>query len=161
MKNLIVTAILIVLSAPVFAQIPENWKLEKAEDYAMYEDDVINCIDWLADTPLNEQAAKRKEINAFLLQWITGSPYVHIEIRTEIVTFMESSPDLLILYLAGWTRYALTTKNHEDKLGGVMAGLEAVIDFYSENPMEKNKHVEKYIKMKKKGKLKEFVMKHI
>lgn len=149
---------------PLFAQdfsVPEGYRLEKADDYSGYEQDVIDCVEWMLRTPLNEEVAKRKEAEKFLFKWISGSPTVSVDINPSILTFMESSPSLLIIFLGGWTKYALETGEYNNKVGGNLAGLEAVIGFYEGNRhyMEKDKNVEKYIKLKAKGRLREQVEK--
>lgn len=142
-------------------EVPENYKLNKAEDYAKYEQDVIKCVDWLQKTPLATQPEKRKNANKFLLAWVMGSPNVHLVISDKIVTFMEPNADLLLVFMGGWTKYALETKAFDDKVGGNLAGVEAVIDFYTRNQkmLLKDKNVEKYIEMKNKGTLKKYIAK--
>ncbi len=165
MKKITFTLILTTISLGLFSQdfeVPKDYKLVKVEDYAPYEQDVINCVDWLMITPLNENAAKRKEANAFLLKWLTGSPNVHLDIKSEIVTFMSTSPDLLMIFMGGWAKYSLETKDFNNKVEGSLAGIESVIEFYKKNRelMPKDKNVEKYIKMKEKGTLKEYIEKN-
>ena len=165
MKGIKLTLIALALTFGLFSQdfkVPKNYKLEKAEDYALYEQDIINCINWLLKIPLNEETTKRKEANAFLLKWLTGSPNVHIEIKQEIVTFVGSSPDLLMIFMGGWAKYSLVSKEFNDKIGGSLAGIEAVIEFYTKNKelLPKDKNVEKYIKMQSEGTLKEYIEKN-
>jgi hypothetical protein len=162
MKTYILTLTFAVFSLGLFSQnfeVPQNYKLEKAEDYAPYENDVINCINWLRETPVITELDKRKEANTFLLQWMTGSPYVHLEIQESVVTFLSTSPELLLVFLGGWTKYAIETKDYDNKLDGSLAGIEAVIYFYNKNreSLPKDKDVEKYIKRQKKGKLRSFL----
>lgn len=166
MKKILLLSIALLFASGIFAQefeVPKDYKLVIAEDYAPYEQDIIKCVDWLTKTPLNEQTEKRKEANAFLLKWIEGSPNVLIEIKGEIITFMGSSPDLLMIFLGGWTKYSLESRDFENKVEGNMAGLEAIIDFYIKNKkiMSKDKNVEKYIKMKKNDTLKAFVEQNV
>jgi len=165
MKKISITLILITISFGLYSQdfqVPKNYKFETVDDYAPYEKDVTNCANWLMETPLNEQAEKRKEANAFLLQWLSGSPDVHIEIKAEIVTFMSTSPDLLMIFLGGWAIYSLESKDFDNKVAGNLAGIESVIEFYTKNRtvMKKDKNVEKFIKMKNKGTLKEYIEKN-
>lgn len=140
-------------------QAPQNYSLEKAEDYAPYEQDVLDGINWLSETPVNKEADKRKEVCAFLMKWMMGSPHVKIEVG-EAVTFL-GSPDLLIGFLCGWTKYALETKNCADKLKGNLAGIEHAINMYQKNKdvLPKDKNIEKYIKLQSKGKLEEEIAK--
>lgn len=164
MKKTLLTLFISALSLGVYAQhfeVPADYKLIAKEDYAPYEQDVVNCVDWITNTPLNMEADKRKDANAFLLKWVSGSPTVHIEIKEEVVTFLGSSPELLMVYLGGWTRYSLQSKDFDNKVEGSLAGIESVIDFYSKNKafLPKDKNIEKYIKMKEKGKLREYIEK--
>jgi hypothetical protein len=158
------TLILTILSVGAFAQefeVPKDYKFDNVADYDTYESDVVRCVDWLIKTPSNEQADKRQASNAFLLKWISGSPKVHIEIKQEIVTFLDNG-DLLMIFMGAWTKYSIESKAFDDKINGTINGIESVIDFYSRNKgsIPKNKGVEKYIKLKEKGTLKDFVEKN-
>jgi hypothetical protein len=110
-----------------------------------------------------QNPSKRKEASAFLLKWVTGSPYVHIEISPEIVSFAGTSPDLLMIFLGGWAKHSIESEAYDDKVTGNVAGLESAIEFYDTNKglLPKDKSVEKYMKMQKKGTLKEFVEKKV
>ena len=166
MKKITLTLILTTISIGLFSQsfvVPKNYKLNNAKDYAQYEQDVVKCFDWLMQTPINEQTAKRKEANAFLLKWLMGSPDLKIEVQPKIVTFMGTSPNLLMIFMGGWAKYAINTKDFNNKVAGSLAGIESVIKFYTKNKsvLPKDKNVEKYIKLKKKGKLKEYIEKNL
>ncbi len=97
-----------------------------------YEQDVINGINWLNNTPLDHEFEKRKEVNAFLMKWMAGSPTEKIFIREGIVTFL-SAPDLLMAFLAGWTKYSIETRDFPNELKGNLAGIENVISVYQMN----------------------------
>lgn len=164
MKKTILTLACVLIATSLFSQdfeVPKNYKLEKADDYETYEQDVIHCFDWLMTTPVNEQTDKR-EASAFLIKWLVGSSSVHIEIKPEIVNFIESSPELLTAYLGGWAKYSLESKDFDNKIKGSMAGIESVIEFYVKNKahLPKDKNIEKYIKMKEKGTLVAFIEKN-
>jgi hypothetical protein len=165
MRTFTLTFILALISTGLFSQgfeVPKNYKLDNAKDYAQYQDDVVKCFDWLMKTPLNEQTEKRGEANAFLLKWLSGSPDLSIDIKPDIVTFMGTSPDLLMIFMGGWAKYSLESKDFSNKIAGSKAGIEAVIEFYTKNRdlMSKDKNVEKYIKMKDKGTLKAYIEKN-
>jgi hypothetical protein len=162
MKKLMSLLALTILSLNVVAQefeVPANYKLNTKEDYTKYEPDILKAIDWLFNTPMQTKPEKRKDINAFVIIWITGSPNVSIEIKPEIVTFMEPNAELLMTFMCGWTKYALESKDYSNSVKGNLKGVEAVIDFYTKNidHLKKDKHVEDYIKMKTKGNLEEFI----
>ena len=55
------------------------------------------------------------------------------------------------------------TKDFDNKYAGSLAGIESVIEFYTKNRnvMSKDKHVEKYIKMKGKGTLEDYIRENV
>lgn len=164
MKQLIFLTLLTCSMATTQAQtfeVPQNVKFEKPEDYAGYEKEVIQAVNWLASNGPDTQTAKRKEVSAFLLMYLTGTPDVSIDINASILTFMESSPDMLMLFMGGWAKHALENKD-KSAVNGNLAGLDAVMDYYSnyKASMTKDKNIEKFIKLKSKGKLKDFVKKN-
>lgn len=153
MKALLLTTLLSLFAIGVNAQnfiVPTNVKLEKAEDYSQYEGDIVSCYNWLMATAPGDQQTKRDEANRFFITWILGSPVVSVEIKENIVTFMQSSPDMLVLFLGGWANYTLTNEYSQDKIKGTKAGLDAVMDYYENNSenLKKDKNIEEYIKLK-------------
>ena len=144
-------------------EVPKNYVFKEKEDFSKYENEVLNGIDWLIQTPINSQPEKRKEVNMFIMSWIEGSPTVSVEIKQEIVSFMKPNPDLLMIFMCGWTKYSLETKDCKNKIMGSQKGVEAVIDFYIKNKeyLKKDNSVEKYIKLKEKGKLEEYISKNV
>lgn len=165
MKRVIGILLVAVLAIEAVAQefeVPKNYVFSNKEDYAKYEVDILKSIDWLINTPINIQPEKRKDLNTFVMGWLTGSPNVSIDIKTEIVNFMDPNPELLMIFMCGWTKYSLETKDYKNKNTGNLKGIEAVIEFYTKNKenMQKDKNVEKYIKMKDKGTLEEYIKKN-
>lgn len=133
----------------------QNYVLEKAEDYAKYEQDVVAATKWLIETPINTEADKRAKVNAFLLKWFEGTPSITFNINADIVTFIEESPESFMIYLAGWASYCIENNDYKNELQGNIRGIESVIAFYNANKKTtgKIKTIERYKKLKKKGKL--------
>src|SRR5687767_12459879 len=94
-----------ILNAPALNgqnfEVPENYYFNSKEDYARYEKDIVAAAKWLHVTPFNEQKEKRKEVSAFVVKWINGSPTVNVEINPTIMDFEEKKPGMLDLYMAG------------------------------------------------------------
>jgi len=141
----------------------DDTSTEKADDnveidYELYEDDVIKAVNWLIETPLGEESEARKEINAFLIQWITGTPKVTIEISQDIVTYLDCG-ECLTIFMGGWAKYALESKDYDNKIKGNLAGTESVIAFYTKNKkaLGKNKEIEKFVKLQKSNKLEAYI----
>ncbi len=139
-----------------------QYQLKTKEDYAKYEQDVINGYNWLMDNPINLEATKRKEVNAFLIQWMTGSPNVSIKLSEKIVTYLDCE-ECLIMFMGGWAKYALESKDFKNKVKGNLAGTESVIKFYllNKKSLGQNKAIEKFVKLKEEKKLEEYIKSHI
>jgi len=151
---------LLFVSTSLFAQdveISSDLKLETPEDFKKTEQLVLNSTEWLLKTPISENPDKRKEINFFLLNWMTGSPSVSIELVSGIVPL--DCADCLMLFMSGWTKYSLENDYSKDKVECAVAGIENAIEFYKRNKSElgKNSDMEKLIKQQKNGKLKTFI----
>lgn len=151
---------LLFVSTSLLAQdveIPSELKLENAENYKETEQLVLNSTEWLLKTPISENPNKRKEINAFLMKWMTGSPTVSIELVSGIVPL--DCADCLMSFMSGWTKYSLENDYSKDKVECAVAGAENAIEFYKKNKSElgKNSDMEKLMKQQKKGKLKKYI----
>lgn len=144
-------------------QVPKKYKIKTEEDCTKYKEDFVKCIDWLINTPINESPSKRKSANDFFLQWLTVTETVTIEMNTDVVNFGKDG-NLMIIFMAAWAKDVIETEdNHKDILRGSLIGINAMIDFYQKNKdeMEKNSDIEKYIKLKEKGKLEETIQKKL
>ncbi|MEZ4857121.1 MAG: hypothetical protein R2812_11675 [Gelidibacter sp.] len=152
MKNLALVLAL-TFSTLVISQnfeVPKNYTFKVEKDYAKYEKDIIKCINWLENTPINQDTEKRKEANAFLMQWLTGAPNVSINLAPYVVDLTEKNPDLMMLFLGGWTKYALQNPKDKSTFNGNLAGVKNLMTFYSNNEkteIKKDKNIEKLLKL--------------
>ena len=159
-KSLIIIAFLFACCFGMNAQstvIPKEIKLETKEDYDKTESLVLESIDWLSENPIPYKKNKRKELNAFLITWVSGSPTVSVELVEGIVP--ADCPDCLMMLIGGWVKYSLTNDYSTNKKEAALAGINMLIDFYSTNKksLGKNKVAENLIKLKKKGELEQFI----
>lgn len=133
----------------------QDWSL----DYQSLEPQVKADIDWLTYTPLGEKQDVRDDKNSFVLMWMSGVPYMKMNIDDRIVTFMGGEPWLIMSYMTGWTKYFLENNYSQNEIQLSIAGVKNVINFYQRNKrnLVKNKEVESYIKLDKSGKLEEYI----
>lgn len=158
--KLVFTTTLLFFTFIAFCQspeIPDDVKLETAQDYKDKEQLVLKSIQWLANTPINQQIDERKKVNTFLIQWLTGSPSVSIELRSEFLP--DNCADCMMSFMAGWTKYSLENDYSKDKVACAIAGINSVIALYEKNKesLGRNADIEKMIKRKKKEKLQKYV----
>lgn len=157
---------LVVFTFSLYGQeyvVPKNVKFENKEDYATYESQVKETIDWLLVTSLGKESNKRTEANAFLMMWLTGTPDVSINVNTDLLPFVKKSPELLMPFIAGCVRYSLENNYSKDDIQINKAGLETIVAFYRNNRgyLKKDDSIEKYEKLIEKGKLEEDIKKRI
>jgi hypothetical protein len=143
--------------------VPKDITLVVAEDYAKYEKDIISCINWLENTPLNVDEQKRIEANAFLMKWLTGSPTVSINLDADIVVkCTDKNPQLLMLFLAGWTRYSLENGYSKDQQKGYFEGFKSMIKVYKKGiSIKKDKDLENIIEIYDNGDLEKWISENI
>jgi hypothetical protein len=130
-------------------EVPEKTKFEGRSEYAKYEPEVVACIDWLENTPVNEEEEKRTDANAFFLIWIAGSPTITIEINHIASSLSKKNADLLFTYMGGWTKHMINNpEDTKDKVKGNIAGVKSVLRVYEANlanGFKTNKKIEKLL----------------
>ena len=162
LRQILFPCVLLSLTPFAMAQnfeVPKNYELKKAEDYAKYEKEIIDCVNWLENTPIDEERAKREEANVFLMVWMTGSPNVSIEINASILGSIDKNKELLLIFMGGWTKYAIENPiDQKDLIKCNMAGLKSVIKVYKMgNGVKKDKNIEKLAKLDESGGLEKWV----
>ncbi|GAT61871.1 hypothetical protein [Paludibacter jiangxiensis] len=144
-------------------EIPKNVVLSAKEDYAKYEKEIIACVNWLENSPLDKDVSKRKEANVFFMKWLTGSPTVSINLNADyIIKYTEKNPDLLLIFMAGWTRYSLENNYSNDQMKGYYEGFKSMISVYKRGiGIQKEKNMEKLIKIYDEGQLEDWITKNL
>ncbi|MGC4035653.1 MAG: hypothetical protein QM764_06800 [Chitinophagaceae bacterium] len=133
------------------------------EEFIQSEKKVLATINWLENTPIDEDPAKHKLQYALLTAWITNSPTVTIEVNSRILTFTKKNNDLIMLFMAGWTKYSLENNYAKDNLQGNLAGIRSAMKVYKQNPksMKKDKEMEKLITLEEKGELEKWAQEQL
>ena len=158
------TALALVLSS--FTAFSQNQELleelpSTKEEFIASEKKVLATIDWIENTPINQEVEKRKQQNALLIGWITNSPTVTLELNADILDFTKKNSDLLIVFMAGWTRYSLQNNYSKDNVLGSTAGLKSAIKVYKTGLLKKDKEMQKLVDLDEKGELEESVRKKL
>lgn len=159
MKRLALVIVTFVMAQCAMAQqfslpiLPEKmWP----SDYAKYEADILNCCNYLLSVDPAFNQPKHEECASFLTRWLIGTPDVHVVLAEQLVDV--KNPQLLLAYMAAWTRNALTNKEDNDLLHAMVATEES-LNFYSayKSSVGKSKVAEKLLKEQEKGTLASFV----
>ncbi|HTB27094.1 MAG TPA: hypothetical protein VK711_17105, partial [Puia sp.] len=118
------------------------------EGFIKSETAVINTINWLENTPLNQETDKRKQLSAKFLAWLTNSPTVTVDVDARTAPFTKRNPDLLFIFMGGWTKYSLQNNYSKDAVKCNVAGIKSSIKVYQMgNGLKKDKEMEKIIEI--------------
>lgn len=169
MKKFMIVVLVCCFATVMYAQdvkIPRVFQLKSVVDYEPYRDSVRIAAQWMINAPLNQHESTRELANRFIFEWISGAPYTHIIIREEFTKGVINNPtftyagDLLLNYIAGMT----LTKLDDDMIADHIvqeAGIRSMLSGYkSIRNEQKNKFLEKLLKVEKKGQLTEWVKKN-
>lgn len=121
-------------------------------EYANYNADVHNCCDWLLNAAAGYNSPKREECTNFLLRWLEGTPEVRVYLVDGLVD--PKNGDLLVAYMAAWTRHALDNPDDNPLICANVAVSEMLV-YYEANikVIGKSKPMEKLLKLRSQSKL--------
>jgi hypothetical protein len=163
--NVFLVSLLLTVSTNLYAQdyeVPKDYTLKVAEDYVKYEKDVIAASKWLKSVPLNEQKDKRKEVSAFVIKWVSGSPTVNVELNKNIIDFDKKNTGMMVLFMAGCAQYVLENNYSKNMNAKHKAALKGIIEVYKTgNGITKDKKMEKLIKADDAGELDDWISKNL
>jgi hypothetical protein len=154
-----ITALLICVAINTTVQAQELLTTlpETKEQFIESEKNVLATIEWLENTPIKEDEAKHKEQYALLTAWIINSPTVNIEVNSKVLPFTKKNSELLIFFMAGWTRYCLQNNYSKDITQGSLAGIKSAIKIYKAGGLKKDKEMQKLVDLDDKGELEKWV----
>jgi len=135
--------------------VPENYSFNTVDDYHHYDKDILKTIKWIEATNPGEDPQRMKVASRFLLEWLSGCPYVRLSTNMRIESIFNDSRDLRIYYVAGWVKYAL--KDGGDKVQCAEAGIKAVLKVYRSMSHASDPNMEDVSKVERQGKLKNWV----
>lgn len=129
------------------------------EEFIKSEPDIIAAAKWLEATALGTQKEKTLQVNTYVMSWITNSPTVNVELDANLVNdLVEKNTQLMMVFIAGYTRYCLENNYSKDKLKATTAGIKSIINCYAlGGDAKKNKTLTKAIEADKKGELEDWV----
>ena len=79
----------------------------------------------------------RNQVSTFLLQWLTGSPTVSVELSTKIVTYMDCG-ECMFLFMGGWAKYSIQSED-SNSFKASLAETDMAIELYKNNKKDLGK----------------------
>lgn len=141
--------------------VPTSYSFPTEADYAKYNQQVIETANWLEKTPTNQQEEQRHAANKFLIEWMTGSPAVAVQLQSYFMDLCPKNPDALMLFMGGWARYQLQHPEDKDAVTLNVEGLKSVLQSYQLYHAKTNKKLEALQPLLANGTLPEWVKKQL
>jgi hypothetical protein len=138
--------------------IPTENTWTTAAQYKRDLENVKKILQWLICCPLESEITRRSEANAFVLEWISGSPWVHVEVNSSDLPFTNDFPDLLFTYIHGYALKALETKQKQSHDVYCEAGYNAVAQLTHTDTFKKNERIEELHKAVKRNRLTDYMI---
>jgi hypothetical protein len=147
MKRFLLLAVLLgSATLPAAAQsafdVPAQYSFSKPDDYAQVEPQVLSTINWLEETPANQDVSRRQQAQRFLLAWASGSPKVSIGLQPYVGELAGKNTALLMAYMGGWTRHSLQHPGDKDALTLNTEGVKSMLKVYELGGIDKSKGME-------------------
>lgn len=104
-----------------------------ADDYIKEKDCVKKTLRWLCNTPLGMEIQQRSYANAYVMEWIAGTPLFTLEIETRYLYFINEHPELLYSFIHGMAYYKLDHPEEKDRLKLYSEGYKVVAQLASQS----------------------------
>ena len=144
-----------------FAQsfnVPKTYEFKTDADYDKYENQILECVDWLIATPINQNIRKRESAISFLAAYSVKNERVNPYLNKIDFPFLLNG-DLGVIYVASWTKSCLTQNYVNNKAEFTLRATNQVVDYYNSNKkkFKKAKGIKIFAEEKQKGTLDSFV----
>lgn len=155
MKGLIAATLVVIVPASLHAQeplIPQNFLQTAPEAYYHYEPNVLECVEWLTETPLEADSFDRRTIGKFIDTWLRETPSIRISLDPTLTAFLDDAKyfeEQMTVYTGGYAAGLLELKSEngtlgkmtlsprglsdEDRTAGATRAIEYSIAFYDRN----------------------------
>lgn len=137
-----------VIEAQTVPDLPVGEELETKDDCAEYESNMVEAAIWLEETPLNRGQNTRKDINAFVIKWLTLSPTVTLTLSAPLLEIYGKNDQLLPIYMASYARHYIENDSTATKQAATKAGLISMMNVYKKGiNITKSSGMEKILKL--------------
>lgn len=143
---------------PNCPEIPNKYGWSAPEDYTEDREQIIRVLKWLCTSPPGWQIDKRSLANAYVLEWIAGTPEFTLEVHSELVPSLQKFPDLLNSLMHGMSLYKLEHPDVTDVIKLHTEGMAVVAELAMQSKeLSRDREIEKVIKAHKRHQLKAWV----
>lgn len=136
-------------------------KLPKKKEFKASEPNFIASVNWIENTPFDEEPEMHAHQYAMIVGWMSDSPTVTITLNGYLLGYTKVNKELLSFFMGGWGKYALENDYSKDELKGNLAGLQSMINIYKTGKMKSDDAMQELVDLEAKGELEEWVKEKI
>lgn len=158
--SLILCCCAFIAAAQEFNEAWASIEFKERGDYKKYEDDILQCANYILSVPAIETDRFRLVALQALIKWMTGTPDYQFAIDNPVASMMKDNDAVLSIYMASVTKYILEHKDKATDAAGVKLNSYTIMLEYCENKVFRvalNKELKRAIEAKNNGKLKKYL----
>lgn len=151
MRKVILCLVLVFSSLNLFAQDYTSLdvgSLQKMEDYIKAEPKVLECANFLLQTPHEKNNLNRLSATQYILKWMEGTDYT-FNIDSKAVELTDGNNDLFGLYMTSMPKVVLENKDAELAADEVHNKVVELLVAYCKNEKNNMKPTKKLKKLMK------------
>lgn len=138
-------------------EIPAKYGWEKAEDYFHDREHVKMVLKWLCKTPYGENIQQRSVANAYVMEWLAGTPEITINVSTSVILGLEENPDILFSLIHGMALHLMEHPNETDPVKLHTKGLETVAILCNQSKeLSGDSRIKPLLKAYRRGRIREY-----
>ena len=104
-------------------------KLNKRSNYKGTDALVLRVTAYLFATPIDKKNMSRTEAGQFLIKWMNGTPDHTFLLEDKETEFFNTDSDLMLMYMAGFTKFALENPTIKEQKVLVLGALQLVLPY--------------------------------
>jgi hypothetical protein len=138
----------------------ENTSHNDRSDFHNAEPKALEAAKFLLNTPINEPTSNRENAMKYMIMWMEGTPDYTFYIDNNIGSFTRSNNTLLVVYMACLTKNSLENPNlanNRDELKYMSVDMYMDYCLNPSNNVKSYKQLERLVKVRDKGKLKDYI----
>ncbi len=132
-------------------------KLPKKKEFKASEPNFIASVNWIENTPFDEEPEMHSHQYAMIVGWMSDSPDVTITLNGYLLDYTKTNKELLSFFMGGWGKYVLGNAYSKDELQGNLAGLRSMIEIYKTGKLKSDDAMQELVDLDTKGELEEWV----
>lgn len=112
-------------------------KLNKKAHFKATEQLTLKVVDYLFETPIDKKNRLRTEAGQFLIDWMNGTPDYTFRLDEKETNFFNTDADLILMYMAGLTKYMLNNPQVKDQKTQVLGAMTIVLPYLNQQEDKK------------------------